>query len=48
MSPEIRTPDESALRLPALGRLTEHRAEAARTADTLFRTPRRPWCPDVF
>ncbi|MFC4030181.1 GNAT family N-acetyltransferase [Streptomyces polygonati] len=40
--------DESPTRLAALGRLTEHRDEAARTADTLFRTPRRPWCPDVF
>ncbi|MYS22619.1 Predicted acetyltransferase [Streptomyces sp. DvalAA-14] len=40
--------DESPVRLAALGRLTEHHAEAARTADTLFRTPRRPWCPDVF
>ncbi|WNI17018.1 GNAT family N-acetyltransferase [Actinacidiphila sp. ITFR-21] len=40
--------DESPVRLAALGRLTEHRAEAARTADTLFRTPRRPWCPDEF
>jgi predicted acetyltransferase len=40
--------DESAVRLASLGRITEHRAEAARAADTLFRTPRRPWCPDVF
>lgn len=40
--------DESPVRLAALGRITEHRAEAARTADTLFRTPRRPWCIDVF
>ena len=40
--------DESALRLAALGRLTEHRPAAAASADTLFRTPRRPWCPDVF
>ncbi|WP_225848022.1 GNAT family N-acetyltransferase [Streptomyces sp. HPF1205] len=40
--------DESPVRLAALGRLTEHRAGAARTADALFRTPRRPWCPDFF
>lgn len=40
--------DESALRLAALGRLTEHRPAAAAAADTAFRTPRRPWCPDVF
>lgn len=40
--------DESPVRLAALGRITEHRAGAAGTADALFRTPRRPWCPDVF
>jgi predicted acetyltransferase len=40
--------DESAVRLTALGRVTEHRPDAARTADLLLRTPRRPWCPDVF
>jgi predicted acetyltransferase len=40
--------DESAVRLAVLGRITEHRTKAAATADTLFRTPRRPWCPDVF
>jgi predicted acetyltransferase len=40
--------DESPVRLAALGRVTEHRTGAAATADTLFRTPRRPWCPDVF
>lgn len=40
--------DESAVRLAALGRVTEHHEGAARTADVLFRTPRRPWCPDVF
>jgi predicted acetyltransferase len=40
--------DESASRLAALGLLTEHRAGAAATADPLFRTPRRPWCPEVF
>ncbi|MEU6849066.1 GNAT family N-acetyltransferase [Actinacidiphila alni] len=40
--------DESPVRLAALGRVSEHRQGAAATADTLFRTPRRPWCPDVF
>lgn len=40
--------DESPVRLAALGRLDEHRAGAAATADAVFRTPRRAWCPDVF
>ncbi|MEU5402760.1 GNAT family N-acetyltransferase [Streptomyces sp. NPDC005963] len=40
--------DESALRLVELGTLEEHREGAARTAERVFRTPRRPWCPDVF
>ncbi|MFE5241143.1 MULTISPECIES: GNAT family N-acetyltransferase [unclassified Streptomyces] len=40
--------DESPLRLAALGRLDEHRAGAAATAEAVFRTPLRPWCPDVF
>ncbi|MFB4422946.1 GNAT family N-acetyltransferase [Streptomyces sp. QL37] len=40
--------DESPVRLAALGRLDEHRADAAAKADAVFRTPRRPWCPDVF
>ncbi|MFI0943906.1 GNAT family N-acetyltransferase [Streptomyces sp. NPDC021020] len=40
--------DESALRLATLGLLAEHRAGAAATADVLFRTARRPWCPEVF
>lgn len=40
--------DASATRLAALGRLTEHRPGAADRMDTLFRTPRRPWCPDGF
>jgi predicted acetyltransferase len=40
--------DESALRLNALGQLAEHRPGAATTADHLFRTPRRPWCPEMF
>ncbi|QIP85814.1 GNAT family N-acetyltransferase [Streptomyces sp. Tu 2975] len=40
--------DESATRLTALGRLDEHTTGAAARADLLFRTGRRPWCPDVF
>ncbi|MGW7351677.1 GNAT family N-acetyltransferase [Streptomyces sp. NPDC054784] len=40
--------DEAASRLVALGRIEEHRAGAAATADALLRTARRPWCPDVF
>ncbi|MBA0053824.1 GNAT family N-acetyltransferase [Streptomyces sp. AJS327] len=40
--------DESAVRLLSLGRLAEHRPGAAARADLLFRTSRRPWCPDVF
>ncbi|GAB2869851.1 GNAT family N-acetyltransferase [Streptomyces deserti] len=40
--------DESAVRLAALGRVREERAGAARQADALLRTPRRPWCPDIF
>ncbi|MEW2077528.1 GNAT family N-acetyltransferase [Streptomyces sp. NPDC012403] len=40
--------DESAVRLAALGRVREERAGAAREADALLRTSRRPWCPDVF
>ncbi|MGX1270845.1 GNAT family N-acetyltransferase [Streptomyces phaeoluteigriseus] len=40
--------DESAPRLAALGRLGEERAGAALEADALLRTPRRPWCPDMF
>ncbi|MFF5900677.1 GNAT family N-acetyltransferase [Streptomyces argenteolus] len=40
--------DESPVRLAALGRLDEHRAGAAALADTVFRAPRRAWCPDVF
>jgi predicted acetyltransferase len=40
--------DESAVRLAALGRVREQRAGAARLADALLRTSRRPWCPDVF
>ncbi|MFF9677697.1 sterol carrier protein domain-containing protein, partial [Streptomyces eurythermus] len=40
--------DESAVRLVALGRVREERAGAAREADALLRTSRRPWCPDIF
>ncbi|MEW1720930.1 GNAT family N-acetyltransferase [Streptomyces sp. NPDC093109] len=40
--------DESALRLAALGTVREERPRAAAVAESLFRTPRRPWCPDVF
>jgi predicted acetyltransferase len=40
--------EESAVRLTALGTVTEEKAGAAATADALFRIPRRPWCPDIF
>ncbi|OEV06229.1 hypothetical protein AN219_35260 [Streptomyces nanshensis] len=40
--------DESAVRLAALGRAEERSEGAAELADTLFRTPRRAWCPDIF
>lgn len=40
--------DESAVRLGALGLLAEHRPGATTALDHLFRTPRRPWCPEVF
>ncbi|MEU9108373.1 GNAT family N-acetyltransferase [Streptomyces xanthophaeus] len=40
--------DESAARLAALGRATEERPGALALADAVFRTGRRPWCPDVF
>lgn len=40
--------DESAVRLAALGRAEEQREGAAASADALFRTSRRAWCPDVF
>ncbi|MEU9475720.1 GNAT family N-acetyltransferase [Streptomyces sp. NPDC048191] len=39
---------ESVLRLAALGRVREEREGAARKADALFRSPGRPWCPDIF
>jgi predicted acetyltransferase len=40
--------DESAVRLATLGRASEARPGAAACADLLFRTSRRPWCPDIF
>ncbi|MFE3526150.1 GNAT family N-acetyltransferase [Streptomyces sp. NPDC059161] len=40
--------DESAVRLLALGRVVEEREGAAARMDALFRTDRRPWCPDMF
>ena len=40
--------DESAVRLAALGRVTQERAGAVELADAVFRTARRPWCPDIF
>ncbi|WP_030242987.1 GNAT family N-acetyltransferase [Streptomyces sp. NRRL S-455] len=40
--------DESVVRLTALGRVREERAGAARKADALLLTSRRPWCPDMF
>ncbi|MGW0555504.1 GNAT family N-acetyltransferase [Streptomyces sp. NPDC002926] len=40
--------DESAVRLAALGLVEEGTPGAAGTVDALFRTSRRPWCPDIF
>ncbi|MFE7624200.1 GNAT family N-acetyltransferase [Streptomyces sp. NPDC057509] len=40
--------DESVSRLVALGRVEESVPGAAAAADGVFRTARRPWCPDVF
>ncbi|WP_406731549.1 GNAT family N-acetyltransferase [Streptomyces sp. NBC_01794] len=40
--------DESAVRLAALGLVEEGPPRAAGTVDALFRTSRRPWCPDIF
>ncbi|MFA7768808.1 GNAT family N-acetyltransferase [Streptomyces sp. NPDC048723] len=40
--------DASAVRLAALGRIAEERPGAAALADAVFRTARRPWCPDIF
>ena len=38
----------TAARLVALGTLDVHTTGAPDRADSLFRTGRRPWCPDVF
>ncbi|MGV9312773.1 GNAT family N-acetyltransferase [Streptomyces sp. NPDC003691] len=40
--------DASPLRLADLGAVREERAGAAALADRIFRTARRPWCPDIF
>ncbi|MET9571620.1 GNAT family N-acetyltransferase [Streptomyces virginiae] len=40
--------DASAVRLAALGRVTGERPGAVALADAVFRTARRPWCPDIF
>ncbi|MEV7414648.1 GNAT family N-acetyltransferase [Streptomyces sp. NPDC089919] len=40
--------DRSAVRLAALGAVTERTEGAAARADALLRTARRPWCPDIF
>ncbi|MCX5406261.1 GNAT family N-acetyltransferase [Streptomyces sp. NBC_00335] len=40
--------DASAVRLAALGGITEERPGALALADVVFRTARRPWCPDIF
>ncbi|MFI5985329.1 GNAT family N-acetyltransferase [Streptomyces sp. NPDC051555] len=40
--------DGSAVRLAALGGIEELRPGALALADAVFRTARRPWCPDVF
>ncbi|MFJ2739380.1 GNAT family N-acetyltransferase [Streptomyces sp. NPDC087440] len=38
----------SAVRMAALGEVTEGTAGAAARTDGLFRTARQPWCPDTF
>ncbi|MFJ3926505.1 GNAT family N-acetyltransferase [Streptomyces sp. NPDC090022] len=40
--------EASAVRLAALGRIAEERPGAVARADRMFRTARRPWCPDIF
>lgn len=40
--------DASAVRLAALGAITQERPGALALADAVFRTARRPWCPDIF
>ncbi len=38
----------SALRMAALGEVSEEVTGAAARVDGLFRTARQPWCPDIF
>ncbi|MCX5198763.1 GNAT family N-acetyltransferase [Streptomyces sp. NBC_00249] len=40
--------EASAVRLAALGRVTELEPGAVALADAVFRTARSPWCPDTF
>ncbi|KIF75793.1 hypothetical protein QR77_21670 [Streptomyces sp. 150FB] len=40
--------DASAVRLAALGTLTENTPGAVSRTESMFRTPRRPWIPDIF
>jgi predicted acetyltransferase len=40
--------DASPVRLAALGTLTEETPGAALRTESMFRTPRRPWTPDIF
>ncbi|GAB2578434.1 GNAT family N-acetyltransferase [Streptomyces capparidis] len=40
--------DETATRLASVGRVAEERAGALTRVDAMFRTGRRPWCPDMF
>ncbi|WP_327296701.1 MULTISPECIES: GNAT family N-acetyltransferase [unclassified Streptomyces] len=40
--------DASAVRLAALGRISEETAGAVAVTEALFRTAVRPWCPDGF
>lgn len=42
--------EESAVRLAALGEIADLGGSAGvlELADAMFRTPRRPWCPDIF
>lgn len=40
--------DESTVRLAAVGRIEASDREALSRADVMFRTGRRPWCPDSF
>ncbi|GGO87252.1 GNAT family N-acetyltransferase [Wenjunlia tyrosinilytica] len=40
--------EETATRLAVVGRVEESTANAAGRVDAMFRTGRRPWCPDIF